>query len=859
MVVRLAADVTELRRNLAEGKASIEALGPSVEKLGSNWKKHSDALVQDARNITAAVDKFGASTLTAADSAQAIKKLDAAMEQLRISTGKVPPEMQQTADKLRAMHAEIDHATSKTSLMGSALAKIGPMMAATFSVGAIVAFGRALLSDADEMVKLSDKTAIGIEQLQRLKYAAEQSGNTLDQVTMGVSQMQNRLAGGDESAVQALKDLGIEFSSFVALSPDAQFRGIAEAVAKIEDPMLRAQVATDLFGKSGREILPTLIADIQKLGAEAPVTSEAATRGMDDLGDALDAVWAKTKSVTSEFLGGLVTAIKAVTTAANELGRADPGAFIDSLFLLKTELPKVAGEAKKLQINSTALAFSERDVATAIKEMDVQIDKQRDAAKAAAEVTKRWNDDVAQASEHFHRFHNELIGLIPVVGSDLTAAFAEAREAMKNLDSTAIDFELTLGDVIKKAREAAESGAHVTEEMKESEPAWQEHAKAISGAAKAFSFLADSAEQSGHKTTAAIASIAAATLQAFAASGGNWWAAAGTAAAGTLSALSGKFFKDQGRSVNDMRDAYIGAAGGLAALNAKAYEAGLTLTNLLKAGNVQQYQAAILELEKAMGSYNAELAATKALEDELKTLQQQLDDYPDWKQMQEAAEKYGVDLASLGPQFQSGKLHAAAAEIWNDFELLTRGGADVGGVLLGMSDEISKLVQDSVKFGTDIPEQFRPLIQSLIDAGKLVDENGNALTNMAGLKFGAPVVSEVDKMIAAIEKLIAALADKLIPELDEIGRRRPAPWEDWGDPPSWGGNSTGNVGGGRTFTSSTFSGFGSGSAGLGRVVAAQEARIGGAVTIVVPTTLDGREIARSVVRYVPHELTRGGL
>jgi len=143
------------------------------------------------------------------------------------------------------------------------------------------------------------------------------------------------------------------------------------------------------------------------------------------------------------------------------------------------------------------------------------------------------------------------------------------------------------------------------------------------------------------------------------------------------------------------------------------------------------------------------------------------------------AKKYGIDLASLGPSFQSARIHDAAQTIINDFTLLTRGGADVGGVLLGMSGQISKLVQDSIKFGVEIPANMKPWIQSLIDAGKLTDENGIKITDITKIKFGEPVKTEFDiiqsavkDLVAKIQELIDNLARHLTPALDTATRDR---------------------------------------------------------------------------------------
>lgn len=105
MGIRIAMNLAELRKNLAEGRGSIEALGPSVEKMASTWSKNSASVIQNANNITAAISKVGAGSLTAGDSAKNLKALETALAQLKQIGQPIPPLMQQTADQLRAVQA----------------------------------------------------------------------------------------------------------------------------------------------------------------------------------------------------------------------------------------------------------------------------------------------------------------------------------------------------------------------------------------------------------------------------------------------------------------------------------------------------------------------------------------------------------------------------------------------------------------------------------------------------------------------------------------------------------------------------------------------------------------------------------
>jgi len=149
-------------------------------------------------------------------------------------------------------------------------------------------------------------------------------------------------------------------------------------------------------------------------------------------------------------------------------------------------------------------------------------------------------------------------------------------------------------------------------------------------------------------------------------------------------------------------------------------------------------------------------------EDEKKALQGLLDvPPPDYVALTQLAANYGITLENLGPKFKQANLEASAKKIYADFTALTDAGADVGGVLGGMSTAISKLVQDSVKFGTAIPDNMRPLIQNLIDAGKLLDANGNKINDISGLSFeDTPLDTGLKTLNDTLQELIRTLTGK---------------------------------------------------------------------------------------------------
>jgi hypothetical protein len=133
----------------------------------------------------------------------------------------------------------------------------------------------------------------------------------------------------------------------------------------------------------------------------------------------------------------------------------------------------------------------------------------------------------------------------------------------------------------------------------------------------------------------------------------------------------------------------------------------------------------------------------------------------DFERMRETAEAFGVDLEALGPAFKQAEIDRTAKKILNAFTLLDQGGANTGMILQGMSDEISEMVQKSMAFGTTIPENFRPLIEQLIETGQLLDDNGVAIDDINRIKFGDPIAEGLQGIIDRLDELLIGLGIKL--------------------------------------------------------------------------------------------------
>ena len=91
------------------------------------------------------------------------------------------------------------------------------------------------------------------ETLSELGFAAELSGADMDTLETGIRKMQPTLvdaATGMASAQETLAIVGLTVEDLANLSPEQQFKVIADRPARIENPTLKAATAMELFGRN---------------------------------------------------------------------------------------------------------------------------------------------------------------------------------------------------------------------------------------------------------------------------------------------------------------------------------------------------------------------------------------------------------------------------------------------------------------------------------------------------------------------------------------------------------------------------------------------------------------------------------
>ena len=120
---------------------------------------------------------------------------------------------------------------------------------------------RALLTPATRFTRWPRSTGFGTEALSELKFAAEQSGASLESVEKASKRMASTIFDAEMGLIgaeDALAALGLTAEDLKGLSPETQFQTIADKLGAVEDASTKAAIAQDIFGRSGAELIPLM-------------------------------------------------------------------------------------------------------------------------------------------------------------------------------------------------------------------------------------------------------------------------------------------------------------------------------------------------------------------------------------------------------------------------------------------------------------------------------------------------------------------------------------------------------------------------------------------------------------------------
>lgn len=436
-VLELSTDDTKLVTGLEAAKSEAAKAVAAVSALTKALS--GSRLEQDAKSIVASIQNIGGATkLSDAEAKRYLQTLDEWIQKSQRMGTAIAPEILKTRDALKQVDDAAGKAAGSASKWSSTLTTAAGAFGLTLSVGAVVAFGKSVFDSAGRTHDLAQQLGISTDAVQGFKFAAEQSGSSLDAVGTAITKMNSNLAGGDKATVQALKDAGLGFNAIRAMKPEDAFLAITDAVQQIPDPMVQSRVALQLFGKSAAELLPGIKDGFRGAADGAAKMSEDTINSLEAAGDAWGKLADKVTIVTGTLIAKAMGAAATVTDSWRGFAQ-----FAENVVKFGAGAATAMAAA---QDEATKAAGKNRDINLALAPAVHKTAEEIDAAAAAA---KKYADAF-----------NAMFGKFS--GSAATADMKMLDAVFRKLADSGQLTEQQTAAIVKEALNLTEAGARLT-------------------------------------------------------------------------------------------------------------------------------------------------------------------------------------------------------------------------------------------------------------------------------------------------------------------------------------------------------------------------------------------------------------
>jgi hypothetical protein len=359
----------------------------------------------------------------------------------------------------------------------------------------------------DKVGKAANRAGVSVGFMSQLRFAAEQSGASFEQLAAGMKAMQRNIglfAIGTGEAKGALEAMGVSYADLESLSPEEQFMKLSELLAGVEDANLRAALATRIFGEGGQELANMLengadgIKAYQEQADALGLTmTESQTKGAAQFNDSLNIMSKTMEMIRSQLVAAMGPALEELAYFFNALvqvvmewdegvnGASNAGDFFMGIVeILKTVLYSAVAVWYEFNagIQASVAIFNRTGqglytlvsiVATAYKMISQSTDKFaamfgldissapffesiRDQARAMADEYGEAADEaerkMMQNKDSASKFWNAAMNPDDsFINRRVESKMEKAREATENITNTAPPIEVKMDDETKAA------------------------------------------------------------------------------------------------------------------------------------------------------------------------------------------------------------------------------------------------------------------------------------------------------------------------------------------------------------------------------------------------------------------------
>lgn len=355
IIIELGGDTSGLQNALNKVNKETYDLQKELKGVDTLLKfnpKNTELLSQKQKLLTEQISKTGDKLKTLKQAQQDYIKSGGDLNTPQYRN--LQREIASTEGKLKNLKKEAKDSNVDLQKMKEALKGIGEVgkIAGEIAVASIVAIGvtavatgkklfsltKATSDYGDEIDKESQKLGISAENYQKLDYAMQMNGASIDDVSKGVKTITTELGKmekGEKGAGKQFKELGISLkdsSGKIKTNEQVLLESI-NALSKMENENKRNALAQDIFGKSSAELKPLLNSGaegIQQLMEEAEkygiVMSNEAVKSSAEFNDSLTRLTKTAEGLKNQIGASLMPSITQIMDGLSMALIGDEGA-----------------------------------------------------------------------------------------------------------------------------------------------------------------------------------------------------------------------------------------------------------------------------------------------------------------------------------------------------------------------------------------------------------------------------------------------------------------------------------------------------------------------------------------------------
>jgi len=346
-------DTTDLKVGLTEANRLIRIADSEFKAAAASmgtWGENADGLSARIKSLNTITDiqeqkvralkeqhqqvseAYETNSKAAQDLEVVINKESASLNRNKLELGETSTALLKLKDGSADLAIQKENLKKKTDELTSSMNEFGKkaLVAVTAAAAAAGAALLKLMSDAgsfaDDLITLSNKTGISVQQLQELDYAARFVDVSVETMTTSMNKMTKTMdSARDAMATGKLNDQALAYQELGVQVTNADgslrnnklvFYEVIDALGKVTNETERDSLSMQIFGKAATELNPLIKAgstELSRLAQEAHnVGAVVSDEGVNALGlfdDNMETLKASTQGLMNEALAQLAPVI----------------------------------------------------------------------------------------------------------------------------------------------------------------------------------------------------------------------------------------------------------------------------------------------------------------------------------------------------------------------------------------------------------------------------------------------------------------------------------------------------------------------------------------------------------------------